>query len=100
MLACDVAVVVVQRLPWPEDEHRPRVLEVIGGVDHRDSVGFEVAVHLAFAGKRFGHRHHREVSAEEAFGHVVAEDDPAHAGVQPVGADDEVEPPWRAVLER
>ena len=87
-------------MPRPEHEHRTRVVEVVGGVDHRDPVGFEVAVHLAVAGKRFRHRHHREVAAEEAFRHIVAEHDPAHAGMQSVGADDEVEPPWRAVLER
>src|SRR3954464_10135639 len=51
-------------------------------------------------GQAISHGHHRKVSAEEAFGHVVAEDDPTHAGLQPVGADDEVEPPWSTVLER
>ena len=73
---------------------------MVGGVHHRDPVGFEVAIHFTFAGKRFRHRHHREVAVEELFWHIVAEDDPPHSGMQSVGTDDQVESARRAVLER
>ena len=89
-LAGGVAVVVVQ---WvrPEHEQRAGVLEVVGGVHPGDPVNVDVQVRITLVGKRFGYRDHRQVGAEEiGESGFVAEQQVAHAGVQPVGADHEV----------
>ena len=71
-----------------------------GGVDPREAAGADVNDHLPIGRKRFRHRLHRQVSAEElGVSGVLAEDQAPNVRVQPVGADDDVEPAWRCVLE-
>lgn len=74
---------------------------MIGGVDPGEAADTDVADHLAGPDQRLGRRHHRQVAAQEARqAGLVAEGQAADIGVQPVGAHDDVECAWRAMLER
>ena len=94
-------MVVVEFSFGAEQEHGACVVQVLGGVDGREAADADVADHLAAAGQRLGYRHHRQITAEEP-GEVgfLAEGQAPHVGVQPVGADDDVELAGGGMLER
>jgi len=62
------------------------------GVDPGEPADADVTIHLPFACKRFRHRLHGQVAAQEpGTSGVWAEGQGPHVRVQAVGADDDVE---------
>src|SRR6516164_5496751 len=93
-------MVVVELFLAAEHEHPPGVVQVIRGIDGREATDAEVAEHLVLMCQRLGRRDHRQISPEEAGKRgFLAEDQATYVGVQPVGADDDVECARRGVLE-
>jgi hypothetical protein len=99
-LRLQVGVVVAELLGRPEQEQRPRLTGLAHRVHGGGPAGGAPADHPALEAAVVGQGVDPEVAAQEVTeAGLVAEDQPAHVGVQPVGADDQVEAPRWAVLE-
>ena len=74
--------------------------QMLCAVDPREATGADVNDHLAGIGQRFRRRHHRQIPPDEpGEPRLLTEDQAPNIRVQPVGADHDVEPTRRCMLE-
>lgn len=100
LLLRDVPVVEPHRLPRAEQHHGPGLPRLPHRVDPDQPVDLRVHHHVPRQAAVIGQRERRQVPAEVVREQVLrAEHEPPHAGVEPVRADDQVEPSRAAAVE-